>query len=74
MHFDYTLIIFHCIYIVLNFNLEVEVNQKEQDFGLGEALAGLIDALVDRREEWIKQNGSEIGLSTWCAEQVNGVK
>ena len=50
------------------------MEHKEQDFGLGEALAGFIDALVDRREEWIKQNGSEIGFSAWCAEQVNGVK
>ena len=48
--------------------------EQKEDFGLGEALAGLIDALVDRREEWIRINGSEAGFNAWCAEQVNGVK
>ena len=47
---------------------------ESNDFGVGAALAELIDTLVDRREEWIKQNGSEIGFSAWCAEQVNVVK
>ena len=50
------------------------MNQKEQDFGLGEALAELIDALVDSREEWLRMNGSLIGFNEWCAERVNGVK
>lgn len=50
------------------------MEQKQEDLGLGEALSDLIDALVDSREEWIKQNGSETGFSAWCAEQVNGVK
>lgn len=47
---------------------------EANDFGLGAALAELIDTLVDSREEWIRQNGSEIGFNVWCAEQVNGVK
>lgn len=48
--------------------------ENQEILGLGSALAGLIDAMVDSREEWIKQNGSEIGFNKWCAEQVHGVK
>lgn len=47
---------------------------EQNDFGLGAALAELIDTLDERREEWIRINGSEIGFRAWCAERVNGVK
>lgn len=48
--------------------------ENQENLGLGAALAELIDTLVDSREEWIRQNGSEAGFNAWCAERVNGVK